>query len=119
MRSFSKSTEKLSAATKVIRVPRSKRAPSHPGKLLKRELAARKLSANRLAIALGVPSGRIVDIINGRRGVTADTAMRLGLFFGNSPRLWLDLQSQHDLGVLEQERGREIKAQVRVIRPAA
>ncbi len=95
------------------------RVPSHPGKMLKRELAARKLSANRLAIALGVPSGRIVDILNERRGVTPDTALRLGLFFGNDARLWLDLQSQHDLGVLEQERGREIKAQVRVSRSAA
>lgn len=95
------------------------RVPSHPGKLLKRELAVRKLSANRLALSLGVPSGRIVDIINGRRGITPDTALRLGLFFGNSPRLWLDLQSQHDLGVLEQEHGREIKAQVRASRPAA
>ncbi len=95
------------------------RVPSHPGKLLKREIAAQKLSANRLAIALGVPSGRIVDILNERRGITADTAMRPGLFSGNSPRIWLDLQSQHDLGVLEQERGREIKAQVRVNRSAA
>lgn len=95
------------------------RSPAHPGKLLKRELAARKLSANRLAVALGVPSGRIVSILHERRGITADTALRLGLFFGNDARLWLDLQNQHDLGVLEQERGREIKAQVRVSRPAA
>lgn len=95
------------------------RIPSHPGRLLKRELAARKLSANRLAIALGVPSGRIVEIINGRRGVTADTALRLGLFFGNSARFWLDLQSQHDLGALEAARGPEIKAQIRPMRPAA
>jgi addiction module HigA family antidote len=95
------------------------RTPTHPGRLLKRELTARKLSANRLAIALGVPSGRIVDIINGRRGITADTALRLGLFFGSSPRFWLDLQSQHDLGMLEAERGDDIKAQIRPIRPAA
>jgi len=95
------------------------RIPAHPGRLLKRELAARALSANRLAIAIGVPSGRVVDIINGRRGITADTAMRLGLYFGNNPRFWLDLQSQHDLGVLEAERGKEIKAQIRPPRPAA
>jgi len=95
------------------------RIPTHPGRLLKRELAARAMSANRLAIAIGVPSGRVVDIINGRRGITADTAMRLGFFFGNDPRFWLDLQSQHDLGVLEAERGKEIKAQIRPTRPAA
>ena len=70
---------------------------SHPGGLLKRELEARRLSANRLALELGVQSGRITDILNGRRSITADTALRLGRYFGNSPRFWLDLQSQYDL----------------------
>src|ERR1700709_1421481 len=56
----------------------------HPGRLLKRELTARKLSANRLALDIGVPSGRITDILNGRRAITADTAVRLGRYFGNS-----------------------------------
>jgi len=51
-----------------------KRAVSHPGRLLKRELTARKLSANRLSLDVGVPSGRITDILNGRRSITADTA---------------------------------------------
>ena len=85
---------------------------SHPGRLLKRELQARQLSANRLALNLGVPSGRITDILNGRRSITADTALRLGRYFGNSPRFWLDLQSQYDLAVLERERGGEISSQV-------
>ena len=75
---------------------------SHPGRLLKRELEARRLSANRLAHDLGVPSGRITDILNGRRSITADMALRLGRYFGNSPRFWLDLQSQYDLAMLEQ-----------------
>ena len=66
---------------------------SHPGRLLKRELEARCLSANRLALALGVPSGRVTDILNGRRSITAETAVRLGCYFGNSPRFWLELQS--------------------------
>ena len=70
---------------------------SHPGRLLKRELEVRRLSANRLAHDLGVPSGRITDILNGRRSITADTALRLGRYFGHSPRFWLDLQSQYDL----------------------
>lgn len=70
---------------------------SHPGRLLKRELEARRLSANKLAHDLGVPSGLITDILNGRRSITADTAQRLGRCFGNSPRFWLDLQSQYDL----------------------
>jgi addiction module HigA family antidote len=86
---------------------------AHPGRLLKRELAARKLSANRLALDLGVPSGRITDIINGRRSITADTAVRLGRYFGNSAQFWLDLQSQHDIAVVTRERGAEIARRVR------
>ncbi len=54
----------------------------HPGRFLKRELQARRISANRLALDLGVPSGRITDILNGRRSITADTALRLGRYFG-------------------------------------
>ena len=64
----------------------------HPGRLLKRERAARKLSTNRLSLDIGVPSGRITDILNGRRAVTADTAVRLGRYFGNGAQFWLDLQ---------------------------
>jgi antitoxin HigA-1 len=78
----------------------------HPGRLLKRELGSRKPSANRLALDLGVPSGRITDILNGRRSITADTPMRLGRYFGSSPQFWLDLQSQYDIAVIERERGR-------------
>ena len=71
----------------------------HPGRLLKRELSARDLSANRLALDIGVPSGRITDILNGRRSITADTAVRLGRYFGNSAQFWLDLQSQFVFGI--------------------
>jgi antitoxin HigA-1 len=86
---------------------------AHPGRLLKRELAARSLSANRLALDLGVPSGRITDILNGRRSISADTAIRLGRYFGNRPQFWLDLQSQYDIAVVESERGDEIARRVR------
>jgi addiction module HigA family antidote len=86
---------------------------AHPGGLLKRELVARGLSANRLAIDLGVPSGRITDILNGRRSITADTALRLGRYFGNRAQFWLDLQSQHDIAVVEDKRGAEIARRVR------
>jgi len=85
----------------------------HPGRLLRRELAARALSANRLALDLGVPSGRITDILNGRRSITADTAVRMGRYFGNRPQFWLDLQSQYDIAVVERERGSEIAQRVR------
>src|SRR4051794_6371424 len=88
---------------------------SHPGRLLKRELVTRALSANRLAIAIGVPSGRVTDILNGRRSISADTAVRLGRYFGNRPQFWMDLQAQYDIAVVERDRGREI---ARRIQPA-
>jgi antitoxin HigA-1 len=75
-------------------------------------MAARDLSANCLAINLGVPSGRITDILNARRSITADTALRLGRYFGNSPQFWLDLQGQFDIAVAEREHGEEIKKRV-------
>ena len=86
---------------------------THPGRLLKRELKARELSANRLALDLGVPSGRITDILNGRRSITADTAVRLGRYFGNRAQFWLDLQSQYDIAVVERQKGAEISRRVR------
>jgi addiction module HigA family antidote len=86
---------------------------THPGRLLKRELKARELSANRLALDLGAPSGHITDILNGRRSITADTAVRFGHYFGNRAQFWLDLQSQYDIAVIEREHGAEIARGVR------
>ena len=86
---------------------------AHPGRLLKRELAVRGLSANRLALDLGVPSGRVTDILNGRRSITADTAIRLGRYFGNAAQFWLDLQGQYDIAKIEREKGEEIARRVR------
>ena len=80
----------------------------HPGRILRRELVARKLSANRLAVDLGVPFGCITDTLNGRRSITTDTALRLALYFGNSGQFWLKLQSQYDIA----KRGMEIKRRV-------
>lgn len=94
--------------------PADRRIPSvHPGRLLRRELDARGLSANRLALDLGVPSGRITDILNGRRSISADTALRLGTHFGNAAQFWLDLQSQFDLSIVQLEHGEEIQRRVR------
>ena len=86
---------------------------AHPGRLLRRELQARALSANRLALDLGVPSGRITDILNGRRSISADTALRLARYFGNSAQFWLELQTQYDIATVERERGKEIARRVR------
>jgi addiction module HigA family antidote len=90
--------------------------PVHPGRILKRELEARTLSANQLALSLRLPSGRITDILNGKRGISADTALRLARFFGNSARFWLNLQTAYELSIAEREIGARITEEVR---PAA
>ena len=77
----------------------------HPGIILADELLARELSANRLAMDIGVPSGRITDIINGKRSITPDTAYRLGLFFKNAPQFWMNLQTTYDLALVEEKEG--------------
>ncbi|MGH6934440.1 MAG: HigA family addiction module antitoxin [Dongiaceae bacterium] len=87
--------------------------PIHPGRILKGELKARAMSANALARALSVPSGRVVDILNGKRGISAETALRLGRYFGNDARFWLNLQGQYDLAVARQKLGKRLKAEVR------
>ena len=86
--------------------------PVHPGRVLKRELAARDLSANKLALALRVPSGRITSILNGKRAISPDTALRLARYFGNSARFWMNLQMRYDLTVVERELGERIEAEV-------
>jgi antitoxin HigA-1 len=91
----------------------------HPGRILKRELTARSLSANRLALSLRLPSGRITDILNGKRGISPDTALRLARFFGNSARFWLNLQTAFELAVAENESGSRILDEVRPADAAA
>jgi addiction module HigA family antidote len=86
--------------------------PIHPGRILRRELQARRLSANALARALRVPSGRIVDILNGKRSVTAETALRLGRYFGNAPQFWINLQGQYDLALAMREVGSLVAREV-------
>jgi addiction module HigA family antidote len=86
--------------------------PIHPGRILKREMMERGLSANKLALALRVPSGRITQILNGKRGISAETALRLGRYFGNSAQFWINLQSRYDLAVVDQEIGDKIISEV-------
>jgi addiction module HigA family antidote len=88
-------------------------ATVHPGRILRRELASRELSANRLALALHVPSGRVTDILNGKRGVTPETALRFARFFGTSAEFWVNLQARYDLAVAEKKLGARIAAEVR------
>jgi addiction module HigA family antidote len=86
--------------------------PIHPGRILKREMAARGLSANKLALSLRVPSGRITQILSGKRGISAETALRLARYFGNSAQFWINLQSRYDLAVVEQNIGAKVIAEV-------
>ena len=73
-------------------------APVTPGEMLKEEfLSEYGLSQNRLAKAIGISPNRIAEIVSNRRRITADTALRLGLYFGNSPEFWLNLQMHYDL----------------------
>jgi antitoxin HigA-1 len=75
-------------------------APVTPGEMLKEEfLAAYGLSQNQLAKAIGISPNRITEIINNRRRITADTALRLSLYFGNSAEFWMNLQSHYDLKI--------------------
>jgi len=75
-------------------------APVTPGEMLKEEfLAEYGLSQSRLAKAIGISPNRLAEIINNRRRITADTALRLSLYFGNSPEFWMNLQLHYDLKV--------------------
>jgi antitoxin HigA-1 len=75
-------------------------APVTPGEMLKEEfLAEYGLSQNQLAKAIGISPNRIAEIVNNRRRITADTALRLSLYFGNSPEFWMNLQTHYDLKV--------------------
>ncbi len=88
--------------------------PVHPGRPLKREMTARGLSSNALARALRVPPGRIVDIVNGKRAITPETALRLGRYFGTGAALWQTLQSTYDLAVAERAHGARVVEEVPV-----
>jgi addiction module HigA family antidote len=88
--------------------------PVHPGRILRRELLARNLSANQLALAIRIPSGRITQILKERRGISPETALRLSRYFGNSPRFWLNLQSRYELAVVENELGAKIESEIEI-----
>ena len=93
---------------------RSGMRPMHPGEILREDyLVPLGLSANALAKALGVTAARVNDIVRERRGVTADTAIRLARYFGGDPKSWLNLQMAYDLRVAELASARRIAQQVK------
>ena len=85
------------------------RTPIHPGEHLAEELNELGMSAAELSRLIDVPVNRVTEIINGRRGVTADTALRLGHWFGTSPEFWLNLQTLYELRLARREVGDRVK----------
>jgi antitoxin HigA-1 len=81
----------------------------HPGEHLTEELETLKMTAAELARQLKVPTNRITEILNGRRAISGDTALRLGHFFGTSPEFWLNLQSLYELRLAELKAGKSIR----------
>jgi len=98
---------------------RNEFAPVTPGEMLKEEfLAEYGLSQSRLAKAIGISPNRITEIINNRRRITADTALRLGLYFGNSPEFWMNLQAHYDLKMAQRNLKPEDVRRIRSLRAA-
>jgi addiction module HigA family antidote len=85
------------------------RTPIHPGEILAGELEELDVSPTELSRQIRVPANRISQIINGRRAITGDTALRFAHWFGTSPQFWMNLQALYDVRMAEQQAGREIK----------
>jgi addiction module HigA family antidote len=94
--------------------------PIHPGEILEEDfMRPLGLSANALARRIDVPVTRISEMVRGRRGITADTALRLARFFGTSPELWLGLQAEYDLRVARREVGDSVASRIVPLKRAA
>jgi antitoxin HigA-1 len=105
---------KLQIITRKSEKMTEKLSPIHPGEVLLEEfIKPMNLSQNRLAIDIGVDARRINEIVLGKRSVTADTALRLARYFGNSPQFWMGLQAQYDLDVAEDALGKRLEREVR------
>ena len=87
--------------------------PIHPGEILREEfLSPLGMSAHELAMALRVPATRINDIVNEKRGITADTALRLSRYFGTTPKFWTNMQASWELEVAEEQLGSVVRRDV-------
>lgn len=90
--------------------------PVHPGEILQKEfLDPLAISQYRLAKEISVPARRINEIVHGTRSITADTALRLGRFFGVTPQFWLNLQAHHDLEVEQERMGKRLEKEVHTL----
>ncbi len=96
-------------------MPPTRLAPVHPGEILAEDfMAPAGLSANQLALSLRIPANRISGIVAGKRGITADTALRLGRYFSLAPETWMRLQARYDLEVERDAHGDQIEREVLV-----
>ncbi len=96
-------------------MPANKISPIHPGEILKEEfLDAMGITQYKLAKDIHVPARRINEIVHGARSITADTALRLGRYFGLSPQFWINLQAHYDLEVQTDKLGKKLESEVKV-----
>jgi addiction module HigA family antidote len=92
----------------------------HPGEILLEDfMKPMGISARQLAADIDVSPSRISELVNGQRPITADTALRLGMFFGMEPRFWLNLQSEYEIRVVDRELRAKLAPRIRVFQPAA
>jgi addiction module HigA family antidote len=97
----------------ILRDPNRRPPPMHPGEILREEfMEPNGISAHALALALRVPSTRISEIVNERRGITADTACRLAIYFKTTADLWMNLQSSYELSCIERDAMDQLRREV-------
>jgi len=96
-----------------------KLSPIHPGEVLKTVLDDAAITANALALALRIPANRLTEIVNGRRSISADTALRLARYFGTSAQMWMNLQAKYDLEAAEDSLAGRIDQEVQPMRRAS
>ena len=97
----------------------TKLTPIHPGKMLRGELEAAGISAHQASLAMRIPANRLTMILNGKRSITAETALRLAKFFGTSAELWMGLQMQYDLDVAEDACAEAVSVEVQPLARAS
>ncbi len=93
--------------------------PVHPGRVLKNLFEEAGITANAVALALRIPANRLTEIINGRRSISADTALRLARYFGTSAQMWMNLQAKYDLEAAEDAMASRIDIEVQPMRKAS
>jgi addiction module HigA family antidote len=109
---------KLQITTEEVSMAKQHIAPVHPGFYLKELLEELKLSQYRLARELAIPAMRINLVVNGKRPVTAELALRLGRYFGQSPRYWMNLQARYDMDVTEEAMSDQVAREIRPLMAA-